>query len=467
MNSPTPAPMPSPSAAAMPDAGHAHWMRLALAEAEQAAAEGEVPVGAVLVRDGQLLARNHNRTRQLADPSAHAEMLALREGAARLGNHRMGDCTLYVTLEPCAMCSGAVFQARLACVVFGASEPKTGAAGSVLDLFAHPGLNHHTQLVRGVLADECAALLEQFFQQRRRQQAQASQPLRDDALRTPEACFAPCPAAGHYSSALPELQGLRLHYQYLPQSQSQSLPQGLPNHPPAQPAQPCTALLLLHPPWHWSAWWAPLLQALPRGAYPALAPDLVGWGRSDKPKKSSWHAAARHARILLQLLDALGLRQFTLVSLEGAGPSLAPALLQALAQAEPARLAGWLRLLPAQGEPDALEPLWPIASGHMDKRWCVAAHLRRCLPTGADQELLLQAAAPYPSAAHARHWLATQLQAPANVASHSIALPPERQWQLRLQPAGLAGWPGLPPSQAIDAVHRRWLAHNGPGAGSQ
>ncbi|MDO4723746.1 MAG: tRNA adenosine(34) deaminase TadA [Comamonadaceae bacterium] len=421
-----PAPLPG-SAAAMPEAEHGRWMRLALAEARQAAAEGEVPVGAVLVRDGQLLARNHNRTRQLADPSAHAEMLALREGAARLGNHRLGDCTLYVTLEPCAMCSGAVFQARLAGVVFGASEPKTGAAGSVLDLFAHPGLNHHTQLVRGVLADECAALLERFFQQRRRQQAQASQPLRDDALRTPQACFAHCPAPGHYTSALPELQGLRLHYQYWPQGQ--------PHAGPEQPAQPHTALLLLHPPWHWSAWWAPLLQALPRGAYPVLAPDLLGWGRSDKPKKSPWHDAARHARILLQLLDALGLRQFTLVSLEGAGPSLAPALLQALMQAEPARLAGWLRLLPAPGTPAAPQPLWPIAPGRMDKRWRAAAHLGRCLPAGTDPALLQQAAAPYPSAAHARHWLAAQLQAPANLAAQPIALPPQRQWQLALQPA--------------------------------
>lgn len=148
------------------------FMRLALAQAKLAWEQGEVPVGAVLVKDGQVIAAGYNRPIVDHDPSAHAEMMALRAAAALLQNYRMPGCELYVTLEPCVMCAGAMMHARIARVIFGASDYKTGVAGSVLNIFDESKLNHHTQLTRGVLAEECAALLQDFFRSRRLAAAQ-------------------------------------------------------------------------------------------------------------------------------------------------------------------------------------------------------------------------------------------------------------------------------------------------------
>jgi tRNA(adenine34) deaminase len=145
------------------------FMRLALAAAKQASDEGEVPVGAVLVREGEVIATGFNRPISQHDPSAHAEIAALRLGATALANYRMPGCTLYVTLEPCAMCAGAMMHARLARVVYGAADPKTGACGSVVNLFAEEKLNHHTRVTGGVLAAECSTMLSAFFAERRRQ----------------------------------------------------------------------------------------------------------------------------------------------------------------------------------------------------------------------------------------------------------------------------------------------------------
>ncbi|MDR0701570.1 MAG: tRNA adenosine(34) deaminase TadA [Azoarcus sp.] len=143
------------------------FMHEALALAREAAAMGEVPVGAVVVRGGEIVGRGFNQPIVARDPSAHAEIMALRDAARALGNYRLPGCEIYVTLEPCAMCTGAIFHARVARVVFGARDPKTGAAGSVLDLYAEPRLNHHAAIVGGVLADECATLLSAFFAARR------------------------------------------------------------------------------------------------------------------------------------------------------------------------------------------------------------------------------------------------------------------------------------------------------------
>jgi tRNA(adenine34) deaminase len=148
--------------------GDTHWMRLALQQAQEARLRGEVPVGAVLVRDGELVASGFNQPIALHDPSAHAEMLALRAAGQILQNYRLPGLELFVTLEPCAMCAMALLHARVSRVVFAAADPKTGAAGSVLDLFAQPQLNHHTSVTRGVLAEESAALLQAFFRERRR-----------------------------------------------------------------------------------------------------------------------------------------------------------------------------------------------------------------------------------------------------------------------------------------------------------
>lgn len=149
------------------------FMQLAIVAAGRAQAAGEVPVGAVIVKEGGVIATGWNQPIGRHDPTHHAEIAALREAAAALGNYRLPGCTLYVTLEPCVMCAGAMMHARIGRVVFGASDPKTGACGSVVDLFAEQRLNHHTEVVGGVLAAECSSMLSAFFVGRR-QQARAA-----------------------------------------------------------------------------------------------------------------------------------------------------------------------------------------------------------------------------------------------------------------------------------------------------
>lgn len=145
------------------------FMREALRQADEAAQRGEVPVGAIIVRQGEIIARGSNAPISRQDPSAHAEINALRAAALHLGNYRLVGCELYVTLEPCVMCVGAIFHARIARVIFGASEPKTGSAGSVINLFEIAQLNHHADVRGGVLADECSQRLSDFFASRRAQ----------------------------------------------------------------------------------------------------------------------------------------------------------------------------------------------------------------------------------------------------------------------------------------------------------
>lgn len=142
-------------------------MRRALGLAARARAEGEVPVGAVVVKDGQAIGEGWNRPIAAHDPSAHAEMVALRAAAAVLGNYRLLDTTLYVTLEPCMMCAGAIVHARVSRVVFGAIDPKTGVAGGAVDIFTAPFVNHRVEVSGGVLAEECGGLLTAFFKERR------------------------------------------------------------------------------------------------------------------------------------------------------------------------------------------------------------------------------------------------------------------------------------------------------------
>ncbi|MHB8740051.1 MAG: tRNA adenosine(34) deaminase TadA [Coriobacteriia bacterium] len=138
-------------------------MSLAIEQARLAAAEGEVPIGAILVCDGAVVAHGRNARESAADPTAHAELIAIREGAARLGRWRLSGCTLYVTLEPCPMCAGALVNARIDRLVYGASDPKAGAVGTLYDLSADPRLNHRYDVTAGVLGDECGGLLTEFF----------------------------------------------------------------------------------------------------------------------------------------------------------------------------------------------------------------------------------------------------------------------------------------------------------------
>jgi tRNA(adenine34) deaminase len=146
------------------------FMREALTLAQQAWAEGEVPVGAVVVKGEEIIGRGYNRPISGHDPTAHAEIQALRDAALRVGNYRLPGCTLYVTIEPCTMCAGAIMHARIARVVYGARDAKTGAHGSVVNLFAEPRLNFHAEVLSGVLAKECGKLLSDFFAERRRAQ---------------------------------------------------------------------------------------------------------------------------------------------------------------------------------------------------------------------------------------------------------------------------------------------------------
>jgi tRNA(adenine34) deaminase len=150
----------------------AAMMREALQLASRAAEQGEVPVGAVVVKDGRIVGRGYNAPISSVDPTAHAEIRALREAAGALGNYRLGDCALYVTLEPCAMCAGAIMHARVARLVYGAADHKTGACGSVVDLFAERRLNHHTEVTGGVLAAEAGKQLSEFFAARRKSSAE-------------------------------------------------------------------------------------------------------------------------------------------------------------------------------------------------------------------------------------------------------------------------------------------------------
>ncbi|MGJ7578854.1 tRNA adenosine(34) deaminase TadA [Variovorax sp. RHLX14] len=278
------------------------WMRLALAEARKAGESGEVPVGAVLVRDGVVVATGRNAPVTSHDPTAHAEIGALRAGAAALGNYRLDGCTLFVTLEPCAMCTGAMLHARLARVVYGAVEPKTGAAGSVTDLFAEPRLNHRTAVQGGVLADECAALLQDFFRRRRDQARIAARPLRDDALRTPEKRFEALPDyafAPNWISGLEIQRGWRMHY----------LDEGL--------REGSATVLCLHAPGQWSYFFRHLVQ---QSGFRWLAPDLIGFGRSDKPKREDVHTLAWHAEVLLEWLEALAVGRILIAAADGAQP---------------------------------------------------------------------------------------------------------------------------------------------------
>lgn len=150
------------------DDAHARWMRAALREAEQALAEDEVPVGAVVVHGGRIVGAAHNQREQLNDPTAHAEMVAITQAAQTLGSWRLDDCILYATLEPCPMCAGAIVQARVPWVVYGAADPKAGAVDTLYQLLRDPRLNHRCRSTSGVLATECGAVLSQFFQAKRR-----------------------------------------------------------------------------------------------------------------------------------------------------------------------------------------------------------------------------------------------------------------------------------------------------------
>lgn len=312
-------------------------MSLALEQAREAAAAGEVPVGAVVVRDGEVIATGRNSPVGDSDPTSHAEIVALRAAARALGNYRLDGCTLYVTLEPCAMCVGAMLHARLQRVVFGARDPKTGAAGSVVDLFAQRRLNHRTVVEGGVLADECGALLAQFFRDRRMEDRAQGQPLREDAVRTPEDRLQDLPGypwAPHYVSDLPSLAGLRMHY----------LDEG--------PADAPVTWLCLHGNPAWSYLYRKMIPVFLGAGHRVVAPDMIGFGKSDKPKRDSAHTFGWHRQVLIELVERLALRNVVLVVQDWGG-----LLGLTLPMAAPDRYRGLLAMNTMLGTGDA--PLSP------------------------------------------------------------------------------------------------------------
>jgi tRNA(adenine34) deaminase len=293
---------------------NAHFLQIALDEARAAAQAGEVPVGAVVVKNGQVIATGRNAPIGSHDPTAHAEIVALRAAAAKLGNYRLDDCELYVTLEPCAMCAGAMLHARIKRVVFAVADPKTGAAGSVANLFANASLNHQTEVVSATdLGAACATfqrassqLLQDFFSQKRKEQRMQqvnNHPLRDDALRTPEAAFANLPSypwAPHYLSDLPSLTGLRMHY----------LDEGALSDTAVANQ---TTYLCLHGNPAWSYLFRKMIPIFTASGARVVAPDMVGFGKSDKPKKDSFHTFTWHRQSLLELVERLDLQNIVLV----------------------------------------------------------------------------------------------------------------------------------------------------------
>ncbi|WP_199623652.1 tRNA adenosine(34) deaminase TadA [Paenibacillus alkalitolerans] len=149
---------------------HIHWMREAIAEARRAEAINEVPIGAVVVKDGEIIGRGHNVRESTADPTAHAEMIAIKEASKRLNAWRLTDCDLYVTLEPCPMCAGAILQSRIRRVIYATPDPKAGCAGTLMNLLQDPRFNHRTEVVAGVLQEECSSMLSDFFRKLRKKQ---------------------------------------------------------------------------------------------------------------------------------------------------------------------------------------------------------------------------------------------------------------------------------------------------------
>ena len=273
------------------------WMQAAMELAKQAGEEGEVPVGAVVVKDGIIVGRGKNGPVAGNDPTAHAELLALRDAAQALGNYRLENCTLYVTLEPCTMCSGAIVNSRIARLVYGASEPRTGAAGSVVDIFSNTSLNHHTSVEGGILAEESRQLLQDFFMPKRVNQ----NPLREDALRPRDDWFAgipnyPWPA--NYMADLPSLNGLRLHY----------LDEG---STPDNAKQ--ITYLCLHGNPAWSYLYRKMIPVFTAHGHRVVAPDLIGFGKSDKFKKPQQHSFEFHRQVLLDFIERLNLQRVVLV----------------------------------------------------------------------------------------------------------------------------------------------------------
>ncbi len=384
-------------------------MREALALAQQAQQAGEVPVGAVVVRDGEVIGRGHNAPIGHCDPTAHAEVMALRDAATRLGNYRLEGCTLYVTLEPCVMCTGAVLHARLARVVYGAADPRAGAAGSALDVYALPSLNPHTEVSGGVLAQECGQLLKDFFRPRRIN----ADPLREDGLRTPDSAFDSLPDypwSPHYVNDLPSAAGWRLHY----------LDEG--------PRDAPLTWLCLHGNPTWSYVYRRMIPVLLAAGHRVVAPDMLGFGKSDKPKREDFHGFERHRQVLLDLVERLDLQRVVLTVQDWGG-----ILGLTLPMQAPQRYSGLLGMntLLATGQQ-------PLSAGFLAwRQWCKSQPLYdvgRLLLRGNAHLSAAEAAAysaPFPDGGYRAALRAFPQQVPekADDPGAAVSRQAERFWQ--------------------------------------
>jgi tRNA(adenine34) deaminase len=372
---------------------NAHFLQLALDEAQAAALAGEVPVGAVVVRHGRVIATGRNAPIGSHDPTAHAEIVALRAAAAALGNYRLDDCELYVTLEPCAMCAGAMLHARLQRVVFATPDPKTGAAGSVTNLFGIPLLNHQTEVVDATqlgaayapIARTSSQLLQHFFASKRQAYRMQHHPLRDDALRTPDAAFSNLPGfpwPAQYVSDLPALNGLRMHY----------LDEGAKQGASAQ-----TTYLCLHGNPAWSYLYRKMIPVFTASGARVVAPDLIGFGKSDKPKRDSFHSFSWHRQCLLELVERLDLNNIVLVVQDWGG-----LLGLTLPMAAPQRYQGLVVMNTTLATGEA-----PLSKGFIAWRGMCAKNpafdIARLFARGNPQMSAAECAAymaPYPDAGH-------------------------------------------------------------------
>jgi tRNA(adenine34) deaminase len=316
----------------------------------------------VVVRNGQVIGVGHNSPVAAHDPTAHAEIMALREAAQALQNYRLDGCDLYVTLEPCAMCSGAMLHARLRRVIFGAPDPKTGAAGSVVDLFAQARLNHQTDVQGGLLGGDCGELLGEFFKTRRLEARTSADPLRDDALRTPDDAFDALPGypwRPHYVSDLPSLAGLRMHY--LDEGPLLRSSDGLRT---GQAQDGPITWLCLHGNPAWNYLYRKMIPVFLAAGDRVVAPDMVGFGRSDKPKRESAHSFGWHRQVLLELVDRLDLQDVVLVVQDWGG-----LLGLTLPMAAPRRYRGLLAMNTALATGDT-----PLSPGFLAWREMCAKH---------------------------------------------------------------------------------------------
>ncbi len=316
-------------------------MRVALQQAQLAAGQGEVPVGAALYKGGALIAQAHNAPISLCDPSAHAEVLVLKAAAQVLGNYRLEDCTLYVTLEPCAMCAGAIFNARVREVIYAASDAKSGVAGSVTNLFANPQLNPHAQIRGGVLKAQSVSLLQDFFKAQRHLQRQDTHALkaflREDAIRKPIENMPGFHALSCNSSylVLNALPGMRLHYLHARSKSDVAL----------------KSYVCLHGVNTCSNVFDPIAPSLCEGGANVFAPDMIGYGGSDRFKKSQAYDFALAMRSLIEWMDAKDLQEIGLITHDA---SIVWALV--LKALQPHRIVSVLALNPCLKDKGALAP---------------------------------------------------------------------------------------------------------------